>query len=578
MSPNIDLPNWFNTFPSRVTTSTTVDKKSREIEMGKCPSDYQMLQVAEAFNRAETPRQKYFTSLCVMLMCQPSRSIELNGLTIHSLQRTEKGRWYLMWHPAKGGDSIQKWIPKLLEDVVQQAFERLINISAPARAAVKFAYDYPDTFMIHDECITPKNFAKDKSLTFNQFGKAMGLRIGPARRGEIRGWRWTKSNWIDVLISELNDVSNWRKLIPENCKLGHNNEILQKVAKPGQRIKYTNTDHSIRFPSYNDLATLVYNQYKTQNFPYYGEVPLWESISLVRDCEFNKKKPVKPFSWLMINNQNILNAIGNDIEDSTSIFEDLDITDEDGSKLKLTTHKFRHWLNTKLILSGEDDWLIAKWSGRADIKQNKDYDGRTQEQKSRLTKRIGHVVKNDAVMTVRQANQMLATYTSEFPPPPIVLHNLALPLSLKSLGVSRKGVAQFSGLGYCVHNYAESPCLKSGDCATCSDHVCLKGIPNTIEELKNINKLHEEQLSFAKDNAENNVFGADRWVTSLSFKLAKLKTIISILDNPNMANVTQVRIPNELDVSPVKRALKNDQNNVLSSFYLTTLALSTLPE
>ncbi|MEF1295914.1 hypothetical protein QTO08_08545, partial [Vibrio parahaemolyticus] len=144
----LDLQDWSNPFPRPSDARIKLDEKSRKEMEDKCPSDYQMLQVADAFHKAKTPRQKYFSSLCVMLMCQPSRNTELNGLTVNSLQQSDKGRWYLMWHPAKGGDAVRKWVPALLEDVVKQAFERLVEISAPARSAAKFAYDNPELFML----------------------------------------------------------------------------------------------------------------------------------------------------------------------------------------------------------------------------------------------------------------------------------------------------------------------------------------------------------------------------------------------------------------------------------------------
>ncbi|MDY8148756.1 MULTISPECIES: hypothetical protein [Vibrio] len=104
----LDLQDWSNPFPRQSDASIKLDEKSRKEIEDKCPSDYQMLQVADAFHKAKTPRQKYFSSVCVMLMCQPSRNIELNGLTVNSLQRSDKGRWYLMWHPAKGGGGRSK--------------------------------------------------------------------------------------------------------------------------------------------------------------------------------------------------------------------------------------------------------------------------------------------------------------------------------------------------------------------------------------------------------------------------------------------------------------------------------------
>lgn len=569
---------WKNPFKKRV-RHNSLEASVRKVQMDKCPSDYQMLQVAEAFRKAATVRQKYFTSLCVMLMCQPARVVELNGLTTYSLQKTGTNRWYLMWHPSKGGEPIRKWVPKPLEEVVGEAFKRLIEISAPARAAAKFAYNYPDRFMPHDGCITRPDFPRDKPLTFDQFAAAMGLRIGPARRNEKRGWRWANSEWINDLLSNLNNTQNWRTLIPEGCKLDHDNKILQKVHNVSTgKVEFIETEIIINFPTFNDLIHIVNQRYKTTNFPYYGDVPLWDCICLVRDSEFNKKLPVKPFSWLPFKPESLACAIGAEVDGSASVFEELGITDEDGTRLKLTSHQFRHWLNTKLMLAGEADWLIAKWSGRADIKQNRAYDGRTPEQRSHLTKRIGSGENNENMLTVTQIDQELALYTSESPPPSTVLHDLALPVSLKSLGVKRNGVAQFTGLGYCIHNYSDSPCIKNGDCATCNEHICLKGIPHTINELKSLVKLHEEQLTHARASDEDNVFGADRWVTSLGFKLSKLRTLIVLLEDSKTADGTPVRVPDELSPSPVKRSLNVEKKDVNSGLDLITLAISKLAE
>ncbi|MDP5130100.1 MAG: hypothetical protein NWQ54_04415 [Paraglaciecola sp.] len=572
----LDLYNWQNPFTSRDKTSVKLDTKSRKTELDKCPSDFQMLQVAEAFRLAKTPRQRYFTSLFVMLMCQPSRNIELNGLTIHSLQKSEKGRWFLMWYPAKGGDPVRKWIPKLLEEVVQQAFKSMVEISSPARLAAKFAHENPNKFLIHDSCITDPDFPQTIPLTYDQFASALNLKTGIRNGGRLNWKSMNSTEWLNDLVSKLNRVPDWRKLLTREHIISENNDVL-RLLKPGQYILSAPTNISIIFPSYKDLANQVYKQYKTAKFPYLGDNKIWDCISLAREHEFHKTFKVKPFSWLKVTQGMLSDALGANRESyCSSIFDELGITDEDGSPLKITTHQPRHWLNTKLMLSGEEDWLIAKWSGRADIKQNKAYDGRTPAQKSRLTKRIGHVGNSQDVMTLEKASDMLAPYTVESPPPPLVLHDLNLPVSLTSLGVEREGVAQFTGLGYCVHNYAENPCIKNGDCVTCSDHVCLKGLPHTLEALKNLERLHEEQLAQAKASVDEQVFGADRWVTSLGFKLSKLKTIIAMLEDPDMQEGTQIRVPNEFDVSPVKRSLNIDETNIIPTLDLIGLALKNL--
>lgn len=573
----LDLQEWSNPFPRQSDSSIKLDKDSRKENEDKCPSDYQMLQVADAFHKAKTPRQKYFTSLCVMLMCQPSRNIELTGLTVNSLQKSDKGRLYLMWNPAKGGDPVKKWVPKLLEDVVKQAIDRLIDISAPARAAAKYAFKNPNIFMMHEQCITPADFLQDKSLTYNQFAKAMGFKTGRSARGADISWVTYGSNikWLKNLISELNGVSDWKKELCEGAAISPDNDVVDRYTKEPIGC-------SIKFPSYRDLRIIVDQQYTTKDFPNFGEVKIWDCITLVRENEFHKEFDVKPFSWVMVGHGAVSDAMGSvrpsGEEAIESIFDELVITDEDGSRLQLNTHQPRHWLNTKLKLAGEEDWLIAKWSGRADIRQNKAYDGRTQEQKSRLTKRIGHVANGEGVLTVAHAHKFLSPYTSEFPPPAIVLHDLGLPVSLKSLGINRSGVAQFTGLGYCVHNYAESPCVKNGDCAVCSDHECIKGLPNTLEELKSLERLYEEQLEDAVAKAGDKVFGTDRWVTALGFRLSKIKTIITVMEDPNKPDGTPIRIPDELDPSPVKRSLNIDEQSVIPTFDLTALALTEMEE
>ncbi|EGR0671067.1 TPA: hypothetical protein ACPJ1X_004495 [Vibrio alginolyticus] len=564
----LDLQDWSNPFPRQSDASIKLDEKSRKEMEDKCPSDYQMLQVADAFHKANTPRQKYFSSLCVMLMCQPSRNTELNGLTVNSLQRSDKGRWYLMWHPAKGGDPVRKWVPALLEDVVKQAFERLVEISAPARSAAKFAYDNPELFMLASD----SESSQDKPLTYNQFAKAMGFKTGKSGRGVNITWTTYGSNvkWLNRLISDLNNVNNWKKDLCQGYTILPNNEVVNKRTGKSAGIV-------IRFPSYRDLRSIIDEQYKTLDFPNYGDMKVWDCITLVRDYEFHKEFAAKPFSWVHLGHGSLSDAIGSD-RGLESIFDELGITDEDGTPLKLNSHQFRHWLNTKLKLAGEADWLIAKWSGRADIKQNKAYDGRTEKQKSRLTQRIGHVTIGSGVMTVAQANQLLEPYTAEAPPPPMVLHDLGLPISLKALGVDRDGVAQFTGLGFCVHNYAESPCVKNGDCEVCNEHVCLKGMPHSLDELKTLEALYEEQLRHAKAAAEDQVFGADRWVTALGFRLSKIKTLIFLLEDPKKADGAHVRIPDELSPSPVKRSLNINEQNAIQGFDLMALALSDMRE
>ncbi|MFA0025824.1 hypothetical protein AB4369_23255, partial [Vibrio sp. 10N.261.49.A5] len=90
--------------------------------------------------------------------------------------------------------------------------------------------------------------------------------------------------------------------------------------------------------------------------------------------------------------------------------------------------------------------------------------------------------------------------------------------------------------------------------------------------------LYEEQLEHAKASAEDNVFGADRWVTALGFRLSKIKTLTFLLEDPKNSDGALFRIPDELSPSPVKRSLNIDEQNAIQSFDLMAMALSDMKE
>ena len=61
----------------------------------------------------------------------------------------------------------------------------------------------------------------------------------------------------------------------------------------------------------------------------------------------------------------------------STIFSRFGLTEEDGRPIEITTHQFRHWLNTLAQQGGMSQMEIARWSGRKDVAQNADYDHRS---------------------------------------------------------------------------------------------------------------------------------------------------------------------------------------------------------
>ena len=323
MKFKLNLQQYKNPIKREKDSTTHLDKESQAKQNDKCPSDFQILQVAKAFRIAKTPKQKYFSSVAVILMSHPSRCAEIFGLTVNSLQTTENSNMYLMWHPAKGGEPIRKPILKHLQAVTIQAVERLDKISRPARKAVKFAYKNPNDFIIHDNCTTPKSFSQDKELTYDQFASALGL---TPTSGRGHGWGRAPQKWINRIISEINEVKDWKKLLKKNHCIAGDNRIMELGCK--HEIAGVN----IKFPTYRDIRKYIDKTYKRAGFPKLinSDIYLWDCITLIRKNEFHAQFKLKDFSWVFQSNGSINNAFGSQ-KYRESIFHELGITDEDGS-------------------------------------------------------------------------------------------------------------------------------------------------------------------------------------------------------------------------------------------------------
>jgi hypothetical protein len=87
----------------------------------------------------------------------------------------------------------------------------------------------------------------------------------------------------------------------------------------------------------------------------------------------------------------------------------------------------------------------------------------------------------------------------------------------------------------------------------------VKGLPNALEELKALEALTADSYEKAVEAAGDNTFGADRWVTHLHWKLAHLRTIIQIMENPSMDDGIIIRIPPQHDPSDVSQALASKE-------------------
>ena len=92
---------------------------------------------------------------------------------------------------------------------------------------------------------------------------------------------------------------------------------------------------------------------------------------------------------------------------------------------------------------------------------------------------------------------------------------------------------------------------------TCREHICIKGMPNTLERLIELEKRLDAQFKKAQEDSGQSVFGADRWVTHFGWKLSHVKTQRMRMEDKNIAEGTILRIPDVHDPSAIERTLKS---------------------
>lgn len=492
------LPMWRSPFKKPKILTEDLGAAGRAHRESKLPSNATMLALADLFAQADDPESQYFSSILILLMATPSRISEVLVLPVDCIQwePDDAGvpQMYLQWHAAKGAGATKKWIVPAMQDVVQEAVRRLIEIGAPARVAARFAFDHPGEFMPHAECLIAPSDAGDRPLLPDEFCAAVGLKCPGG--GRLRDGTPT---WVGIKGD--------------------------KQLKPLIRTGAT---------GYRDLAAYVLETFRTRHWPHIDEgraVLAWEALCLHRVNEFHRDFAVKPFSWRLATTNEVNTRFETRV--GRSLFDRRGFKNPDGSSIKLTTHQPRHWLSTMSERAGMDDYTLAQWAGRAKVTDNRHYDHRTEEERLEVARDI---------LQVQQ-------------PPLLERFKARQPVTYEDLGVDRLGAAKATLYGMCVHDYAMAPCQKQRECMTCKEHVCIKGDHITLERIRILEAQTEGLLHRAQLAHEEGDFGADRWVDNHKWKLAHVKAMRMSLEHPLIPDGAVLRIPDGHDPSPVRRTL-----------------------
>lgn len=441
---------------------------------------------------------KLITSYCAVLMSNPSRASELlaQPVQIEVERFSEVSSGYgLRWWPKKGGKPLVKPILEPMIEPVKKALATLRSLSEPARQLARWYEENPSSMYLPADVAhlrgTDLLSVRDICLIFH--GSYHRDRVGVV------------ANWLrrhDIACEPSSESTRGRRFYRFR-------DVEQAVLKTLPR----------GFPHFSPSR-----RYSEMLF-----LTLGESVQRRNnDCRV-------VFSY--VDYDQIVNGLSA-IRGSKTIFSRYGLTEPDGSAIEVTTHQFRHWLNTLAQLAGLSQLDIALWSGRANVAQNAVYNHVTVEQRLEL---LRSYVGDTGRATGQLADDGLKV----------------IPISRADYAAQKIPTAHVTDFGYCPHDFSMVPCQLHRDCLFCSEHICVKGDLAAEERL--LAKLAETRrlLAAAQAACAEDEYGADRWVQHQQALVGRMHAMVTALQDPAIPSGALIQMTNPDAPSRLKVALDN---------------------
>lgn len=490
---------WANAI-KRPNSAVRTGAKAKALRDRRLPEQDALDAMAAIFASNPThPRDVFTSSVAAMLLCAPCRISELLALRADCEVWEEKkdGTRAYGWRfqPGKGGVPGIKWIPAPMESIACEAIARLRRVTGEARRLAAWLEDNPNRIFRHEGC---PNISERQPLSRQQFHEALGLdRLSADRRFLVKRGLSSAEGAHTLL-----DLNRWA------------HERLPKG------FPFRDAKRSVKCRD----ALFIFRQ---------GQ--------LRTDC---KCPSALELSWPDVN------VFNNDVgarHNRRPIFNRHGYQRADGTTYKITSHQFRHYLNTLAQRGGLGQAELARWSGRTDIRQNRAYD---------------HMSEFELVDMLRDHNTDLRLDR----PLQEISEQLAerLPMTRQEFNALSMPTAHVTEFGFCIHDYVMSPCQRFRDCLNCTEQVCIKGdrrldrLRLRLQEVSGLVARAEEQIA-------QGTAGADRWYEIHLKTKNRLVELISILENRDIPDGTIVRLRDDEDFSPLRRVLRSRPSIIDSS-------------
>lgn len=517
--------DWKN--PNRRPSDTQrVGKKADASRNNKMPSKRALEVLPEIFHAAKEPNDIIMISIIALLLGAPNRINEVLFLSCDCefIQKGTNGKEYygLRWFPSKGAEPMIKWIIPSMVDVVKLAIKHIRDITAINREIALWYENNPNSIFL------PKNleYLREK----------------------------------EYLVTSEASMIIFGKEIPHGMTSFYKSHKIPYFKKTYKTGGYKSAPYTITTVKFKDLEEAIINLLPN-NFPYLNrEIGIkYSQALLVKNInEFIRKRAKFIPTITSFSTGNVNDALGCRNKE-LSLFEKYGFKEKDGSQIKVTTHQFRHYLNTLAQKGGASQLDIAKWSGRKDIKQNADYD---------------HVSADEMLTLMREAigdeKKLIGPLSriDEVKKKVIISRDEYAQLKIQT--------AHITDFGVCIHDFSMMPCQLHMDCISCNEQFCIKGDKTSNTNIKERKEDLERLLKIATKGQNDEHIGANRWVQHHSAELIKLNQLCEILDNPNVPIGSLIQVSNVSSSSQIKQAQERRLQDEKSKQVLEMNELKTL--
>lgn len=488
--------DWKNPI-SRPTDTVRTGIKARQQREKKLPNENLLNALADIFASNPTIHRDVFTSsVSAMLLCAPSRVSEILALPVDcEVWQTKKdGNKAYGWRfqPGKAGTPCIKWIPDAMVSIAQEAISRIKKLTNEARKIAKWYEDYPDLFYRHQNC---PDVAEGQPLTGIEAALALGIPIENKHYywSELRRFNLSYKDGVNTLVI----LNKWA------------------ITKLPKDFPWFDKERCIKFSE--ALFCLQAKQLRT-DMPK-SPIMIWRPTSNTLNEDLQSRKVYTGYCTPSIFDRNGFNALSSE-------------------KLKATSHQFRHLLNTMAQRGGLSQNEIARWSGRADIKQNRVYDHMSEFEL------VDMIRSHDNTLSLDQSLKEIAEQIAA-----------KIPMSRQEFNTLAMPTAHITEYGFCIRDFTMSPCQRFRDCLNCTEQVCIKG-DRRIDRLKERYAIVEKLRDKAAQEIKEGTAGADRWYEIHDLTEKRLRELIGIMENPNIQNGAIIKLRNENEFSPLRRAIE----------------------